>query len=185
MEPLSLTALDLLGRDPSPALPMDRMRALMAGESPGGDPDGTRLLEKLADGSGRLRVLVCPKRRWCTPVGPRAWILAGDRPRVESPPLRPLLARMRLTLRHLGRAVEPDSALAWARWTRLLEEEARVRTILTRRPPGESASPTPPGAPAAPRKPIRPRDPLLRPRNRQHHIVSPSRPTPPRGSHSE
>jgi hypothetical protein len=107
MESLTLTALDLLGRDPAPALSVERLSTLLARMDPGEEADGARILEGLADGSGRLHLLLRPKRRWCEPSEPRAWILAAHQPRMDSPPLRPLVARMRITLRHLGGTPPP------------------------------------------------------------------------------
>lgn len=179
MEPWTRTTAALLSRQPSPALPVDDLRELILRETPEPVPREEHLLVGLADGSGRLRVIRCPRRRWATPIGPRAWILAGKPIGSEELPLRPLLSRLRSTLRCLGRWVEPESAQAWARWTRFMEEEGAVRRTLGHRM-------------ARPRDPITDRPLLERPRTTNPPRVPPApgrtpgprRPSPSRRPHA-
>jgi hypothetical protein len=49
----------------------------------------------------------------------------------EAPTL--LASRLRASLRHLGEGLDSGSALALARWERLLREEARLRVVLRQR----------------------------------------------------
>jgi len=159
MDSLRQTAASLLERHPSPALPIEVVRDLLAHGSPSATPDTEGLLARLHDPEGTVQVLRRPRRRWLAPVGPRAWILApvtGDRAdrthhanrACRTPPA--ILGRMRASLQRLAGAVEPESSQAWARWTRMLDEEARVRRIMKRaagRSGGESSAASQPGMP--------------------------------------
>jgi hypothetical protein len=130
MDRLGQAAAELVEVSPSPALTDRELRELLGRARSDPAPEEDRIVEALRDPSVGVRLLLRPKRRWSAPVGPRAWILAGDRPeRAESRP-RSIGERLTETLRALARAVDPDSALSWARWTRLLEEEGRVRRAL-------------------------------------------------------
>ena len=132
---LPRAAETVLDRHPSPAVRPDELKAMLEAGPPGGA--GTagedRIVRELRSGPTEVRVLLRPRRRWAAGLGPPAWILAGPGERRGDHPRRSVRGRLRSTLRELGRAVEPGSAPAWARWTRLVEEERRVRRALESR----------------------------------------------------
>jgi len=181
MDPLRQTTASLLARHPSPALPIEVVRDLLAHESPSATPDTESLLARLHDPAGTVRVLRRPRRRWLAPIGPRAWILAPLMGECMDHPSRSILGRMRASLQRMAGAVEPESSQAWARWTRMLHEEARIRSIMERatgRLGGQMSSVLRPGTPQSttplpdPRPRARIRTPAQRP---------PAPATPPRG----
>ena len=181
MDPLRQTTASLLGRHPSPALPIEAVRDLLAHGSPSAAQDTENLLARLHDPLGTLQVLRRPRRRWLAPVGPRAWILAPVAGEGSDRTSRSVLGRMRASLQRLAGAVEPESGQAWARWTRMLDEEARVRRIIERaaRHSGEESSAAiRPGMPQSTTLPPGPR-----PRARNHTPAQrpPARATPTRG----
>ncbi len=130
MDSLHEATLSLLARHPSPALPVEEVRRLLHEASPHGAPDAEQLLARLTESPRGVRVLARPARRWLAPLGPRAWILAPGTPESGAQPACPVLCKLRASLLRVAEGVESDSPPAWARWTRLLDEEARVRRIL-------------------------------------------------------
>ncbi len=141
MDSIPESAATVLRRHPAPALPIGEVRTLLFG-SPGGRPLPEEvLLRELRRRPDLVRVLESPPRRWAG-AGPRSWIVA--RVPGDGEARTPLSARLRASLRHLGEGLESGSALALARWERLLREEERLRAALRRRPasPGEGGAGT-------------------------------------------
>jgi hypothetical protein len=129
------TATDVLERHPAPAVSVVELHELLGRELPS---SGVELLSPavmvgLAREKKELRLLRAPRRRWIRPFDPPAWVVRDPAARDRGSPARSIPGRLRLTLRRFGRGVDPDSALAWARWNRLLEEERQIRRHLTRR----------------------------------------------------
>lgn len=186
MDPLAEAAASLLKRHPSPALSMEELQEFLDREDPFASPNEDQLVTRLGKQGEGLRVLVRPKRRWVTPIGPSAWIFAESRERVGASGPRSATHLLRSTLVSLGSQVEPGSAQQWARWTRFLLEEARVRASLgqaTDRTSGEP--PTSPGARSPGTRPSTTplRDPPRPTRVRIPPRTSPSRPLREGGSH--
>jgi hypothetical protein len=140
MDSIPESAASMLQRHPAPALTVEEVRTLLHGGS-GAPPANTDiLLRELRRRPDLLRILELPPRRWAG-AGPRSWVLArrpGDR---EA--RRALTGILRASLRHLGERLDPDSALALARWERLVREEGRIRHALSRRrtPPAPGSGP--------------------------------------------
>ncbi len=177
MDPLPRAAVALLSRHPSPALSMEDLQELLKWEDPFASPGDDEVLRRL-DLHGRgLRVLVRPKRRWMGPVGPAAWILAETSDREARIRARPALGLLRSSVLSLGALVEPGSGRRWARWTRLLREEARLRTSLER--PLRSRDGAPANGPERRPSTTPPPDPPRPGRARAHR--PPPRAHPPRG----
>jgi hypothetical protein len=130
MDSIPESAATVLRRHPAPALPIGEIRTLLFG-SPGGRPLAEdALLRELRRRPDLVRVLESPPRRWAG-AGPRSWIMARVPGDGEAPTL--LASRLRASLRHLGEGLDSGSALALARWERLLREEARLRVVLRQR----------------------------------------------------
>lgn len=130
MESIPESTASVLRRHPAPALTLSEVHALLYGTPGVSSPSESALLQELRRRPDLFRVLEPPARRWAG-SGPRSWVLA--RVPGEDERLRALASRLRTSVRHLGEGVEPDSALALARWERMVREEGRVRLALRRR----------------------------------------------------
>ncbi len=135
MDTLTETVNTLLLRDAAPARSVSALCEILDRSGPGASPEPERLLEVLIAAPSSPPTLVRrPKRRWSRRLDPPAWVVAGG-----SAPASPngfgrcLARRMRWSLRSLASAVDAGSAQAWARWNRLVEEEARSRRFVSPR----------------------------------------------------
>lgn len=140
MDSISESTASLLERHPAPALTLEELRTLVQGGHKASSTGGETLLRELRRRPDLLRILELPPRRWAG-AGPRAWIMSR-RPGAREAH-RALPGILRTCLRHLAEQVDPASALALARWERLVREEGRVRLALSRRrtPPAGSFDP--------------------------------------------
>jgi hypothetical protein len=130
MDSIPESAASMLQRHPAPALTVEEVRALLHGGSGAPPASEDILLRELRRRPDLLRILELPPRRWAG-AGPRSWILARGPGDGEA--RRALTGILRASLRHLGERLDPDSALALARWERLIREEGRIRRALSRR----------------------------------------------------
>lgn len=145
MTRFSEAAGEIVKRHPAPAVSVGELRDLLTGELPSSGLEflDDVVIERLASEARALRLMKEPRRRWPRPLGPMGWILAGDRGPEAATHARSLESRMRTSLRCMGRAVDPESALSWARWNRLLEEERQARRYFNRRKRARSTTPLP------------------------------------------
>jgi len=130
MDSIPESAAIVLRRHPAPALPVGEVRSLLFGSPGAHAPSEDLFLRELRRRPDLVRILESPPRRWAG-AGPRSWIVS--RTPGDGEGLTLLIGRLRASLRHLGEGLEPGSALALARWERLLREEARLRGVLVRR----------------------------------------------------
>ena len=140
MDSIPESAASMLQRHPAPALSVEEVGNLLHGGSEAPRANAELLLRELRRRPDLFRILELPPRRWAG-AGPRSWVLArrpGDR---EAH--RALTGILRASLRHLGEELDVDSALALARWERLVREEGRIRHALSRRrtPPTPGSGP--------------------------------------------
>jgi hypothetical protein len=141
LEELTEATVALLERRGAAALSLEEVREILRRDRDGIEIPEERLLSELRGGrAGTVRILQHPGRRWAHAVGPRAWILF-PRASIDPGGMPRVLPRLRATIAALGMQIEPGSTRAWARWTRLLEEEAAARRALRSRarlPPATS-----------------------------------------------
>jgi hypothetical protein len=168
VDPIRIQTVDLLRAHPAPALALDVIEDSLA-STPAGPSAGTgNFIARLKDGTGEaedLCVIRRPRRRWLKDLGPEAWILAPGSRRAGASAARSPAgeSRLRRTLRILGETIEPGSVRSWARWTRMLEEEARIRPLMngrtSRRDPHRGEPETPPSTSRLRDRPRRRRSP--------------------------
>lgn len=120
---------EIVGRHPAPAVALHELQELIELELPDSGIAGldVSVVERLATESRPVKVMAEPRRRWLQPLGPRAWIVDDRRKASPDAPPRTIPERVRRTLVRMGRGIDPESAIAWARWNRLLEEERELR----------------------------------------------------------
>jgi len=148
-------ARDIVHRHPAPAVSVTELQELLARELPTSgleflDPS---VIQRLAAEARPLRVMAGPGRRSLSAMGSEAWVMSDSE--TGDPGLRSLRRHLKASVRRLARGVDLESALAWARWNRLLEEERALRRQLARRERARArrkaqertAPVTPPGAP--------------------------------------
>lgn len=141
---------EIVNRHPAPAVSVPELKELLTGEIPGAGLEflDASVVQRLAREAGALRLMTGPRRRWLPPLEPMAWVVTGRPANDAGAGGRSLAGRLRSTLRRLGRTVDGESALAWARWNRLLAEERKLRRRLTR--PGGARPTTPLPGPRRP-----------------------------------
>jgi hypothetical protein len=141
---------EIVNRHPAAALSIPELKDLLTGEIPSAGLEflDVSVVRRLARETRTLRLVAEPPRRWLRPLEPTAWVVTGESATRSGSPGRSLSGRLRRTLRRMSGQVDEDSALAWARWNRLMEEERELRRHLTRR---EGTRPTTP--PPGPRPP--------------------------------
>jgi hypothetical protein len=124
---------EIVNRHPAPALSVPELKELLTGEIPSAGLEflDASVIQRLARETRDLRLMTGPRRRWLPPLEPTAWVVTGKSAGESGTRGRSLARRLRSTLRRVGRAVDGESALAWARWNRLLEEERELRRRLT------------------------------------------------------
>jgi hypothetical protein len=134
---------EIVNRHPAAALSVPELKDLLTGEIPSAGLEflDVSVVRRLARETRALRLVAEPSRRWLRPLEPTAWVVTGESATKLGFPGRSLSGRLRWTLRRMGGGVDQDSALAWARWNRLMEEERALRRHLIRR---EGAPPTTP-----------------------------------------
>lgn len=135
MTRFSDAARDIVQRHPAPAVSVGELKELLREELPeaGVEYLDEAVIRRLATETRQLRVVSAPPRRWLRPLGPVGWVVAVPEPSLNGPRPRSIEERVRATLRRIGRAMDPQSALAWARWNSFLEEERQLRQYLARR----------------------------------------------------
>jgi len=138
VDPIHVQTVDLLRAHPAPALALDVIEDSLESTHSGPSAGTRNFIARLKDGTGNsegLCVIRLPGRGWLKDLGPEAWILATGSRRAGVTGARSPAgeSRLRRTLRILGQTIEPGSVRSWARWTRMLEEEARIRPLMSRR----------------------------------------------------
>jgi len=125
---IEATTVDVLHRHSAPAMPLGQLRALVARERPGFTPPPISMATVIQRMDRSVRMLATDERRlgWMVPVG---WIVPPPSPAAP----RTLAERLRDSIRRIGHRVEPGSGTALARWARMLQEEARLRPLLSPR----------------------------------------------------
>jgi hypothetical protein len=132
VDPLTQATIAILERNSALALSLEEVRDLLQRDRPGPEIPTERLMAELSGSKDAVHLVPHPKRRWAHAIGPRAWILV---PRGFREPggRAGILNQLRSSLAALGATVEPGSTRAWARWTRMLEEERHLRRALRKR----------------------------------------------------
>ncbi len=131
MDPFEQVVTSILDQSPAPALTLEQLDEALTrdGALPGIQRERTlKSIEKRPD----IRILWRPRGLSEAVPGPAAWVVfTGGRPAGQPERGRSVPEKLRRTLIGLSETVEPGSTLAWARWNRMLGEEARVRASLT------------------------------------------------------
>lgn len=147
MESLLRSARRILRSHPAPALPFRQLHRLIALERAGPPPDPDLLLERMRTRPASFRIVDPWRGAWSPLTAPAAsraaaayrrrlarrgpaldvWVLsASEEAEAESGRDRPL-ARLRETIRWLGRSVDAGSPTALARWLGLVGRDRRLR----------------------------------------------------------
>ena len=129
MQPLGEMIVELLDRDPAPALTIDELRDKLEEETRQPVPEADALVRAIRADPGRIRVVARPDWGWPVEVGPSAWVLAAD-PTTGGFRLGSLSERLRSSVVALGCAVEPGSMSSWLHWNCIAIEERLLREIL-------------------------------------------------------
>lgn len=140
MDHLTEATVALLDDRGPAALSLDDVRKVLELRGDGVEIPRERLMAELSARGPSIHLVPHPRKRWAQAVGPRAWILV-PRASIDPGGKPALLSRLRGTLSTLGMQLEPGSTRAWARWTRMLEEEVAVRRALRARGGIPSATP--------------------------------------------
>jgi len=132
---LAARARAILERHPRAALrPQELLQSLrLEGSSALPSEEGLLTLLTGREGVG-LHIVRPPQRPW-DPEGAPAWILLGspEKGASKSSAEHPILEAVRVSLRRVGAAIDPDSAGSVARWERYLMEEEELLRVLRRR----------------------------------------------------
>jgi hypothetical protein len=136
---------EIVNRHPAPALSVPELKELLTGEIPSAGLEflDASVIQRLARETRDLRLMTEPRRRWLPPLEPMAWVVTGRSAGEWGTAGRSLSRRLRSTLRRVGGSVDAESALAWARWNRLVEEERELRRHLTRLGSARPTTPAP------------------------------------------
>lgn len=135
MDLLTEAALALLEDRGATALSLDEVREIIEKDELDSTVRPASLLSEVRREGARVHLLPHPRKRWAQVVGPHAWILVPRATADTGGGKSGTITKLRATLSALGMHVEAGSMRAWARWTRMLEEEVQLRRALRRRTP--------------------------------------------------